>query len=381
MNQATSAFLVWITLSTLIIWSLPRRLQPWGITLITAGFLGWFSPVSLALLLASGAACHISMGKQRRISWAFAIIVTALIVALIAFRVGRSLQPDDPAFTLVPLGFSYYALRLLHYLFDRWNGVVSPPEPRAFFSYLFFLPTLLAGPINRFQEHERNLRRRRWDTDNLSRGLERILYGYAKVVILGNYLVTLKLQHLISQLGEASPATAAYLDCCRYGLNLYFQFAGYSDVAIGFALLLGFRIAENFNFPFLAQNINDFWRRWHISLSAWCRDYVYMPVVSWTRNPRLGILLSMLVLGLWHEFSWRYLLWGMYHGIGIALWQRWQTWKKRLSFAPGRATRLGLAALSWAATMHFVIFSFALTKEANLSAAFRVYETLFWAWR
>ncbi len=381
MNQATSMFLIWIALSTVIVWSLPRLWQPWIVTMITVGFLGWFSPVSLALLLGLGVACFVTTGKQTQNRWAFAANVAVLILALVWFRVGSSLQPDDPIFTLVPLGFSYYALRLLHYLFDRWNGILSPAEPRAFFSYLFFLPTLLAGPINRFQEHDRNLRRRRWDTQNLSHGLERILYGYAKIVILGNYLVTLKLQHLIQELGDASPATAAYLDCCRYGLNLYFQFAGYSDIAIGFALLLGFRIAENFDFPFLAQNINDFWRRWHISLSAWCRDYVYIPVVSWTRNPRLGVLLSMLVLGLWHELSWRYLLWGVYHGAGIAVWQHWQTWKERFTFAPGRAARLWMATLSWAATMHFVLFSFALTKEPDLSSALQVYETLFFGWR
>jgi alginate O-acetyltransferase complex protein AlgI len=381
MNQATSMFLVWIALSTVIVWSLPRPWQPWVVTMITVGFLGWFSPVSLALLLGLGVACFVTTGKQTENRWVFATNVAVLIFALIWFRVGSSLQPDDPVFTLVPLGFSYYALRLLHYLFDRWNGVLLPVEPRAFFSYLFFLPTLLAGPINRFQEHDRNLRRRRWDAQNLSHGLERILYGYAKIVILGNYLVTLKLQVLVKELGDASPATAAYLDCCRYGLNLYFQFAGYSDIAIGFALLLGFRIAENFNFPFLAQNINDFWRRWHISLSAWCRDYVYMFVVSWTRNPRLGVLLSMLVLGLWHELSWRYLLWGIYHGAGIAVWQRWQTWKRRFTLAPGRVARLGMATLSWAATMHFVLFSFALTKEPDLSAALEVYQTLFFGWR
>src|SRR5690606_22484260 len=98
---------------------------------------------------------------------------------------------------------------------------------------------------------------------------------------------------------------------------LYFKFSGYSDIAIGVSRLLGFRVMENFHYPFIAQNIGDFWKRWHISLSSWCRDYAYMPVWSRLRNGALAALASMLILGLWHELSWRYLAWGLYHGAGI----------------------------------------------------------------
>ena len=122
----------------------------------------------------------------------------------------------------------------------------------------------------------------------------------------------------------------AYLNSVVSWANLYLQFSGYSDIAIGVAALAGFEIMENFKFPFLAKNINDFWSRWHISLTSWCREYVFQPSVSFTRKPLLSVALTMVILGLWHEISLRYILWGLYHAIGIALWHQYQKIKPEL---------------------------------------------------
>jgi len=238
--------------------------------------------------------------------------------------------------------------------------------------YLLFLPTLVAGPINRFPEFARDSRRRRWDRALCAAGLERMLYGYVKIVVLANYLVVSKLGPWGEGLGPPDSWPVAYLGCVTYGLNLYLQFAGYSDVAIGLALLVGFRVPENFHWPFAATNIHDFWQRWHITLSHWCRDYVFRPVGSLSRSPHLGVVASMLVLGLWHELSWRYCLWGLYHGLGLVVWRVLQPLRARLSAVRSPWLRRPVTALSWALTVYFVTLSFALTSADNLEQT--------WSW-
>jgi D-alanyl-lipoteichoic acid acyltransferase DltB (MBOAT superfamily) len=142
-------------------------------------------------------------------------------------------------------------------------------------------------------------------------------------------------------------------------------------------LILGFRIIENFHYPFVAINISDFWRRWHISLSDWCRDYVYMPVASSTRLPYLAIVTSFLVLGLWHAVSFQYLAWGLYHGFGIAVWHAFQKLKPRLPKLRGKfMIFLGRLTANFI-TMNFVIAGFFLTKEPDLAAAWEKIKHMF----
>ncbi|MGH6961897.1 MAG: MBOAT family O-acyltransferase, partial [Dongiaceae bacterium] len=174
-------------------------------------------------------------------------------------------------------------------------------------------------------------------------------------------------------------ALAAYLTMLQQGLNGYLQFAGYSDVAIGCALLLGYRVMENFRWPLLQRNISEFWKAWHISLSSWCRDYVYMLVVSFTRRPALAVLATMLVIGLWHEASSRYIVWGAYNGLGIVAWQQVQTVKRWLpqgSFREAGWYRIGAHALAALVTFHFVMFGFVLVLQPTIADAIAFYRTM-----
>ena len=159
--------------------------------------------------------------------------------------------------------------------------------------------------------------------------------------------------------------------------NLYFQFSGYTDVAIGFALLLGFRVMENFDNPFLKQNISEFWRSWHISLSSWVRDYVFFPIVSVVRNRALAVMVAMLVLGLWHEASFRFLLWGLYHGAGIVAWHLLQKAKSWAPVTLPTSLSWTVRVLSTLLTVNFVMLSFVFTKERDLVDAFGVWIILF----
>jgi alginate O-acetyltransferase complex protein AlgI len=195
-----------------------------------------------------------------------------------------------------------------------------------------------------------------------------------KISFVGNYLLSIKLNDFSNSLIESHLWLASYIQMFKFAANSYFQFAGYSDVAIGLSLLFGFNIIENFNFPFVAQNIADFWRRWHISLSEWCRDYVFYPFLSITRNGRISIIISMLILGIWHEISIRYILWGIMHSIAITIWYRYEGSVIQKKIAKFSIIQKSLGIFI---TLNFVMLSFVLIREETLIEALEVYKILF----
>lgn len=376
MTLLSNWMLVWMAVTAIGYWLLKPALQVPFLVAVTLGFLLWAAPWSglalAAIALTAYGAVRVS-NRQRR---AVLAAIGALVAVFFAYKFHVSRSQLGLPHEVLLLGFSFYMLRAIHYLVEHEKGTLPAHGLIDFLGYMFFLPTLLVGPIQRFGDHMREVRRRRWDPALLSQGLERMLFGYAKIVLLANYLVNLKMAHWIAMIGPDHPGLAAYLDCLRYGLKLYFTFAGYSDVAIGFALLLGLRVAENFNFPFLKTNIQAFWRSWHISLSSWCRDYIYTPAVAFTRQPAAAVVCSMVALGLWHELSPRYVLWGAYHGVGIAAWQAFQSWKPALPAPRHPWARHAATAGAWFLTFNFVVLSFAITKETSLEATMAVYRQL-----
>ncbi len=360
-----------------IAWVLPRSFQVPGIAFFTALFMGYYAPLSLLILLLSALVTYFSGKVTHHQTAAVAASITVLTTVFIvakSFQNFFSVSSDQKVMTL---GLFFYVLRQMHYLAELYKKRLPEHSLSDYLSYLFFFPTLLAGPINLFPEFRRDIQRRRFDNEALSTGLERIVYGYAKIVILANWLITDKMTAYVDSLSTHHSSLAAYLDCVRYGLNLYFQFSGYSDIAIGFSLAMGFRIVENFNHPYLSVNINEFWQRWHMSLSRWCRDYIFMSVISITRKPILAVLSSMLAIGLWHELSPRYLVWAFYHGCGIAAWHFFQHFKRRIQLPDSSWINNGLTVLSISFTLNFVILSFALTKSGDLHEALKVYLTIF----
>ena len=358
-------------------WLVPERLRGWWIAGGSAAFLGFMNPLSLAILSAMTAATYAIAGRRERISGpALGLIIALAGATLCAFKINHAvngaavidLDPMTEEF-LIPLGLSYYALRTIHYGVEKYKGTIAAHPFVDFAQYMFFLPTFMAGPIHRFPAFAADLRRKRWDGVLFTEGLERILLGYFKIAFIANLLVNFFLGLAVMNLAESAPALSSYINMIKVGLNLYFQFAGYSDVAIGFGMLLGFRVMENFNFPFLARNISDFWTRWHISLTSWCRDYVYMGVISATRQAWLAAISAMLVMGLWHEFSLRYLVWGVYHGVGIMIWQQFQKIKPHL---PQTQNKYALAAwriFSTVLTVHYVMFGMLLALFDTPAAA------------
>ena len=317
-----------------------------------------------ALTLGSGTA----RGNKTLGTIAVAILLLGVLATL-------KIASQESAGLATPLGISYYTFRCVHYLLERMKQNLPPHTAAEFFAYLFFLPTLIAGPIHRFPEFHRDLRRSRINAEHASAGMERILYGFAKIFILVNYLLATQLEPAIARLEVDWPRLSTYLGMLAGGFTGYFLFAGYSDIAIGASRLMGFRIIENFNNPFVSRNIVQFWQRWHISLSSWVREYLYTGVFSITRRPYLAAFAAMLAIGLWHEISARYVLWGLAHGLAVATCQWYQRWH---ATKRSEATRSGILRpiAAWFVTFHFVMLSFVMVQH-DMHGALTVYATLF----
>jgi len=342
-----------------------------GVSLLTATFMIVYIPVSFGILFVNMVLTYYLM-KYGRYRISIILFMVGLIASILCYYKikGNIGWFDLSTDHMIPLGLSYYSFRQIHYIFEAYKNKLPEHTFTDYFCYLFFLPTLFIGPIHRFPNFLRYLKRRRWDPKLVSMGLERILYGYVKILVIANYVVEERFAAFAQDVSFGHPIIREYFAAARYGMNLYFQFSGYSDVAIGLSLIIGFKIIENFHYPFLAVNISDFWRRWHISLSDWCRDYVFFPVASATRKPQIAIITSMLVLGLWHAVSLQYICWGLYHGFGIAFWHNFQKIKAIVPELTNKWIIYFLNILSNFITINFVILGFIITKEPDMSSVF-----------
>jgi|GEM_PF-1939772 len=301
-------FLAMIFITSPVIWLVPRQWTGRVMMCATFCIYAWIAPVAVALLI--GCACLQWLSWHpviRNFKW---VPVLIPLIPLVIVKTGFTY-----AHWLVPLGLSYYAFRQIHVAFECYKGTMQRPGLIEYLQYLLFLPVILIGPIHRMPAFQRSLRRHKWDPRFISEGLERILFGLVKISFLGNFLFSVRFREYAE--GTTHYFPRLYLEIVAFTGNAYFQFAGFSDLAVGGALLWGVRIIENFNAPFLATNMQMFWQRWHISLSGWCREYVFQPIAGFTRNRWLALIVSMLVLALWHEISLRYIAWGSLQAVLI----------------------------------------------------------------
>ena len=365
---------LWMVATFSLYWLSPAAFRHWTLIALTAVFLALASPLSLAILSLFGVVTWIVARGQRPSSPMVVAVTAAFFAVLVIFKWQARGQSIENIITeqILPLGISYYTFRCLHLVFERYRGRFGEVSSREIAGYLFFLPTIVVGPIHRFGDFQRDMHRVRLDPLFVRDGLERILYGYVKIGFLANYLVNGYLGSWQKQFPADSPSSA-YLYIVQGGLNLYLQFSGYADIAIGFALLLGFRIIENFNWPYLQKNLSDYWRNWHISLTSWCRDYVYTTVVSHVRSPAIGALSTLIFIGLWHELSFRFLMWGVYHGIGLVIWQRFQKLKPHLPAIHSKPAQNVITAFSTVFTVHYVWFGFVIVRKPDLGQVWDVW--------
>lgn len=223
---------------------------------------------------------------------------------------------------VLPIGISFFTFQAMSYVIDvyRGDGKVQK-NPLNVALYVSFFPQLVAGPIVRYQTVAEELENRKETIDDFSRGIERFVIGLAKKVILANHLALLADQAFLALTENRLTVLFSWLGALAYTLQIYFDFSGYSDMAIGLGLMFGFHFNENFDHPYMSGTITEFWRRWHISLGSWFRDYVYIPLGgNRVTVPRLvlNLFVVWLLTGIWHGAGWTYVIWGMMHFALIA---------------------------------------------------------------
>lgn len=315
-------------------YAMPKNTYPWsnGVLIVfSIFFYAWGEPIYVFLMIASVLMNYIVglfIDRGRRKSKAALVVGIALDIAMIAVfkyagflveminALGVNIPVPDIA---LPIGISFYTFQSISYLADVYRGEV--PAQKSFLSLLLYIsmfPQLVAGPIVRYSTISEEINERRITFNDLAEGSFRFLIGLGKKVILANELSELSSQFLDGEL-SALTTSGAWIGIVAYTLQIYFDFSGYSDMAIGMGRCLGFHFDENFQYPYISCTITEFWRRWHISLGSFFRDYVYIPLGGNRKHQPLNILIVWFLTGLWHGASWNFVLWGLYFGIIIMI--------------------------------------------------------------
>lgn len=222
----------------------------------------------------------------------------------------------------LPAGISFFTFHALSYVVDVYRNTVTPQKSISKLAlYFSFFPQLIAGPIVRYHDLEAQLSQRKVDLDDFAQGVMRFCIGLAKKMLIANTLAEV-VDHTFAVPAEQLDTGLAWMGIICYTLQLYFDFSGYSDMAIGLARMFGFHFLENFNYPYISLSIKEFWRRWHISLSNWFRDYLYISLGG-NRTTQIRSYLNLVIVfflcGLWHGASWNFVIWGLFHGSFLVL--------------------------------------------------------------
>lgn len=215
----------------------------------------------------------------------------------------------------LPLGISFYTFQTLSYTIDMYRGEIEVQKnPLNFLCYVSMFPQLVAGPIVRYIDIEKQINNRHVTLKGFEYGILRFVQGMVKKVMFANGVGAVATTLLDGDLASSS-VLSAWVGIIAYTFQIYFDFSGYSDMAIGMGRMFGFNFLENFNYPYISKNVTEFWRRWHISLSTFFRDYVYIPLGGNRKHQVFNILFVWMLTGLWHGASWNFVLWGLYYGI------------------------------------------------------------------
>jgi len=305
--------------------ALPRRWRPAVLAFWGAAFYFLYAGRFLFVVVALAILAFFS--GHRAVAW---LAGTATVVLLAFFKLAHLSgalpdAPAGPATTLIPIGFSYLAFELLHVVIERRRGRIGTVRWDDLLAFVFFAPARVAGPIKRFPDFIAAVGDAELSAADIYAGILRVLIGFAKKIFIADLLAP-----GVSGASYFYSAGQVWTIVLAYSFQIYFDFSAYSDIAIGFARMLGVRLPENFDRPYLAKNIREFWDRWHMTLSRWVRDYVFMPLgrrLFRTRMRRWPIAIGVVsyltafsIVGAWHGLTASFILWGVYHGVILSLY-------------------------------------------------------------
>ena len=400
MNFLSSQFLLFLPVA-LLLWYATRRREELRIVLMIAASLvfyadhyWWFAPIILAYCLVDWAVGIALQAKPRRAVlaagiafnlgvlclWKYTPLVVATLTELAGFpprAVARSLAAD----WILPLGVSFYSFSGIAYMVDVYRGQAKAERSLARYTlFTVFFPHLVAGPILRASEFLAHLAPGRLPmrSAHVLEGAALIARGSFRKAVLGDG-IAVAIDPYFANAGDPTTAGVWALPYLYlYALQIYFDFAGYTDIARGLGLWFGFRWPENFDRPYLARSIQEFWRRWHMTLSRFLRDYLYIPLGGSRHGPTrqvLALMLTMTLGGLWHGASWSFMLWGALHGLYLVVHLGWSrsTPARWLAVHGGLAWRIAAIAI----TFHAVCLAWAFFRISDFSAALACVRAIF----
>lgn len=366
----------------------PRKLKNLILFISSLIFYAWGEPVYILLMLLtitlgyfSGLILNKYLLNNKKIKARAVVILTIVIdLGILGFfkygdfvinNINTIFNTSIAPLNLpLPIGISFYTFQTMSYTIDLYRGDTKVQRNFiAFGTYVALFPQLIAGPIVRFKTVAEELDNRKENLDDFSSGIQRFVLGLGKKVLLANNIGML--WDSISAMNvESLPVVTAWIGILAYTFQIYFDFSGYSDMAIGLGRMFGFHFLENFNYPYISKSITEFWRRWHISLSTWFKEYVYIPLGG-NRNGILkqfrNIAIVWLLTGLWHGASWNFIAWGVYFGIILMIEKLFLL--KFLQKAPSIICHIY--------TMFLVIISWALFAFDNFTQAFNYIKAMF----
>ncbi|HSC86902.1 MAG TPA: MBOAT family protein [Polyangiaceae bacterium] len=333
-------------------------------------------------------AIHDARNERSRKLWlVFTVVMNLGVLGFFKYwnfgieNVAAALGLDPASITLrvaLPIGVSFFTFESMSYVIDVYRRELEPTDSYAeYLTFVAFFPHLVAGPIVRPRDLLPQLAKApRFSTQLASEGLFLVAVGLLKKIVVGDYLA-LNLVDRVFDAPAMYSAVEVYAGVVGYALQIYCDFSGYTDIAIGSALLLGVRFPRNFDSPYQSTDLAEFWRRWHISLSSWLRDYLYIPLGG-NRHGRVrtyvNLLLTMVLGGLWHGAAWTFVVWGTLHGLGLAVHRAFREWSDRRR--PARPTSLGAKLFGWVLTFHFVCAAWIYFRAATFDRASLVFSRL-----
>ncbi len=386
----SSVIFIFLFLPTvlLIYYAVPKKFKNLILFIFSVIFYTWGEWLIVLVMLASTVidyTCGILIEKGRR-KLGIVLSITANLSflgffkymnftfenfrAVLDFFGLHSQALENVPYIALPIGISFYTFQTMSYTIDVYRGKVK--ANRNFIEFATFVtmfPQLVAGPIVRYIDISKQLRERVISLSKFGIGVERFIIGLAKKVIIANTFAEIADNIFALNSSDISPEVA-WLGVISYTFQIYFDFSGYSDMAIGLGKMFGFDILENFNYPYISRSIKEFWRRWHISLSTWFRDYLYIPLGGSRVSPHrtyINLCIVFFITGLWHGASWNFVIWGLYHGLFLII--------ERVGF--GKVLEKTWRPLSHFYTLLVVIIGWVFFRADDLSHSVSYLKAMF----
>lgn len=369
---------IFFPISCIVFYLTPKRLKKYSLLLLSLAFLTLASWRSLVVILISTVLSYV-IGLMiekyhKRYILILGIILNVLLLIFFKYtnfifaNINKIFSTQIKSLKLVlPLGISFFTFQIISYLVDVYKKKIKAEKNIVnYLLYICFFPRVLQGPIIRYEEFKKNIDEyKKPNLEETVNGLERISFGLGKVVILSNTM-----GNIWNEIYGANVSTlTAWLGIICYSLYLYLNFSGYIDISLGIGKIFGIKLPENFNYPYVSASISEFWRRWHISLSNWFRDYIYIPLGgNRTGNVYFNLFVVFLVTGIWHGASWNFIFWGIYNGFWIIL-ERLIRDKKAYKKIPKIALQIS--------TYIIIILGWVLFASNGIREAIRYYMNMF----